>query len=135
MIVVDAQVLLYAALPYDLSPTVRSIRLVDDVWVAPPLWRSEFRNALAGHMRRRSLARRAAERAFADAEELLIEEPRPATSAVLGLVETSPCTAYDLEYVAVARSLDVILVTNDRQILDSFPGTAVSLESFAGGSA
>ena len=128
----DTQVLLYAALPYDSSPVVASIRRADDVWVAPPLWRSEFMNVLAGYLRRGALSRDEAEAAVAHAAGLLVEEVEPGVGAVLALVAASPCTAYDLEFVAVARSLGVPLVTNDRQILESFPSVAVSLESFAG---
>lgn len=135
MIVVDTHVLVYAAIEGGFSELAKRVGQTDNEWVAPPLWRSEFRNVLAGNIRRGDLSLTAAADAFARAELFLEAEPAPDVAEVLALVPTSPCTAYDLEYVAVAQSLGIRLVTNDRQILDSFPGVAVSLESFAGGSA
>ena len=46
---------------------------------------------------------------------------------VLDLVGTSPCSAYDCEFVAAAQQLGVPLVTEDRAILDAFPDRAQSL--------
>lgn len=43
---------------------------------------------------------------------------------MLALAERSGCSAYDCEYVAVARRLDVALVTEDRRLLKAFPETA-----------
>ena len=49
---------------------------------------------------------------------------------VMELVRASRCTAYDCEFVAIAHSLGVPLVTSDRQILREFPDVAVSPEAF-----
>ena len=40
------------------------------------------------------------------------------------LVSKSDCSAYDCEFVALARSMGLPLVTEDRSILRDFPGTA-----------
>ena len=45
---------------------------------------------------------------------------------VLELTLASNCTAYDCEFVALAKELGVKLVTLDQQILTEFPGIAVS---------
>ena len=47
------------------------------------------------------------------------------------LIETSPCAAYDCEFVAVAQALDLPLVTADKRLLAAFPGTAVGLAEYA----
>ncbi|MBN9494469.1 hypothetical protein J0H33_14165 [bacterium] len=43
---------------------------------------------------------------------------------------SSACAAYDLESVAVAQSLGINLVTNDKEVLAAFPETAVSPADF-----
>ena len=47
--------------------------------------------------------------------------------AVFDLVLSSGCSAYDCEYVALARLLGVPLVTEDRKLLRSFPDIAEAL--------
>jgi predicted nucleic acid-binding protein len=49
---------------------------------------------------------------------------------VMELVESSRCSAYDCEFVALARELGVPLLTSDRRILRAFPSEAEDLLSF-----
>ena len=56
----------------------------------------------------------------------------PPSDLVLDLVAASDCSAYDCEYVALARHLHVKLVTSDHEILRNFPETATDLGTFAG---
>jgi len=53
------------------------------------------------------------------------------TGEVLRLAHESGCSAYDCEFVALARALAVPLVSNDREVLKAFPAIAVPLESYA----
>jgi len=56
---------------------------------------------------------------------------RPVSSqTVLELVAHSSCTAYDCEFVAVAREQGVRLISADRQVLREFPHLTVSLNDF-----
>ena len=50
-----------------------------------------------------------------------------ASTAILRLAESSGCSAYDCEYVALAKNLGVKLFTMDKQVLAAFPETASSL--------
>ena len=100
-------------------------------WLAPLLWRSEFRNTLAGALRRRLLTTEKAIQIANLAESILAEnEFTVSTSAVLRLVSRSRCSAYDCEFVALAEEQRLPLVTMDRQILHDFPDIAVSLQEF-----
>jgi predicted nucleic acid-binding protein len=105
---------------------------VDPQWVAPLLWRSEFRSILAGYLRRGLLDATAAARCLEGAEtqfngfEYLVP-----SEIVMSKVSCSSCSAYDCEYVALADDLGAELVTSDQQILNQFPDMAVSLERFA----
>ncbi len=46
---------------------------------------------------------------------------------VLQLVQQSECSAYDCEFVALAKYLCVPLITMDKQILKDFPAIAKPL--------
>jgi predicted nucleic acid-binding protein len=68
--------------------------------------------------------------ALREAEALLTRTLEPSTERVLALVRSSKCSAYDLEFVALAEELGISLVTNDREVLAAFPGRAVSPAAF-----
>lgn len=50
--------------------------------------------------------------------------------AVMDLVARSDCSAYDCEFIALAREQRVPLVTVDPQLLRAFPQVAISLRQF-----
>jgi hypothetical protein len=56
MIVVDANVVAYLYLPGEHTAHAEDLLQRDPEWAAPVLWRSKFRNILAGYMRRRPLS-------------------------------------------------------------------------------
>ena len=128
MIVVDTNVLAYLYLPGDM--TVHSERLYakDADWQAPVLWRSEFRNILAGYIRRHLLSFDQALAVQQEAESLLSGREHDVDSKrVLELVRDSDCSAYDCEFVALALQLGTQVVTMDAKLLRAFPSQAKSL--------
>jgi predicted nucleic acid-binding protein len=128
MIVVDTNIIAYLYLPTELTGHAERLLETDPEWVAPLLWRSEFRNVLALYLRKGLLTLADAVRIQDEAEALLAEQEYSTVSRdVLGLVAASSCSAYDCEFVALARTLKVKLVTMDRKILAEFPETAISL--------
>lgn len=128
MIVVDTNVLAYLYLPTDHTARAEAILQRDPEWAAPVLWRSEFRNILAGFMRRKTLTFDEAKAVQAEAESLLAGNEHDVDSQhVLELVRDSDCSAYDCEFVALAIRLGVKLVTMDARLLRAFPRHAVSL--------
>ena len=131
MIVADTNVIAYLMLP---SPhTVLAERLlgVDPDWIAPILWRSEMRNVLALYLRKSLISLDDAVNLQAEAEALLQDkEYEVGARDVLTLVDQSPCSAYDCEFVALARNFDIKLVSMDRKVIDAFPDTAVSPGDF-----
>ena len=132
MIVVDTNVVAYLLLGGRKTPGARLAFRKDPVWAAPMLWRSEFRNVLAAFLRRRTLRLSDALEVMQEAETLFRSgEYNVESGQVLRLVTESGCSAYDCEFVALAKQLGVPLLTSDAEILKEFPQTAVSLEAFA----
>lgn len=128
MIVVDTNVVAYLYLPGDFTAQAESLLERDPEWAAPVLWRSEFRNILAGYMRRGVLTFDQARELQAEAESLLTGNEHDVDSnQVLELVRDSDCSAYDCEFVALAQQLDTRLVTMDAKVLKAFPQRAVAL--------
>ena len=128
MIVVDSNVLAYLYLPGKYTADAEALLERDPEWAAPVLWRSEFRNILAGYMRRRALTFDQAYRLQREAESLLAGAEFEVDSlTVLELVRDSDCSAYDCEFVALAMQLDGKLVTMDSKLLRAFPARAVAL--------
>jgi len=132
MIAVDVNALAYLWIPGDLTPFAERALDRDPQWVSSLLWRSEFRNVLAGYLRRGELDPEAVSRSLHGAEaQMEGREYLLPSAAVMRLVMRSECSAYDCEYVALAEDLGVRLVTADRQVLRAFPDLAVSLRDFA----
>ena len=128
MIVVDTNILAYLYLPGEFTAAAECLLEREPEWAAPPLWRSEFRNILAGYTRRGMLSFEQACSLQSEAEALMDGFEFEVTSReVLELVRHSECSAYDCEFVALAVRLDSKLVTMDGKVLKAFPKIAVSL--------
>jgi predicted nucleic acid-binding protein len=130
VIVVDSNVVAYLYLPAEHTKKAEALLEKDPEWAAPLLWRSEFRNILAGYMRRKTLTFDTARDLQMEAESLLAGAEHEVDSRlVLELVRDSDCSAYDCEFVALAMSLRVKLVTEDKKLLRAFPKHAVALSA------
>jgi predicted nucleic acid-binding protein len=132
MIVVDTNVIAYLLIEGEHTAQAELVWIKDPVWVAPKLWRSEFRNIVALYLRQRYLSLEDAQQLVNEAEALMQGKEHEVTSeAVLKLVAASRCSAYDCEFVAIAQELNVPLITSDRKILTEFPNTELSMQDFA----
>jgi len=128
VIVVDTNVLAYLYLPTEFTTHAEALLEHDPEWVAPVLWRSEFRSILAGYLRRKTLAFDDARALQAEAESLLAgNEHEVDSQRVLEFVRDTDCSAYDCEFAALALRLDVKLVTMEARLLRAFPKFAVPL--------
>jgi len=128
VIVVDSNIVAYLYLPGDYTAQAEALLQRDPEWMAPLLWRSEFRNILAGYMRRKVLTFDLAHNLQLEAESLLAGAEHEVDSRlVLELVRDSNCSAYDCEFIALALTLGVKLVTMDAKLLKAFPKCAVAL--------
>ncbi len=122
MIVVDTNIVAYLLLPCEYSAHADALFKRDPDWAAPILWRSEFRNLLAGYLRRKALTFDQMLQVQAEAEALLAGHEHEVDSRrVCELVRDSDCSAYDCEFVALAARLGVKVVTMDAKMLKAFP--------------
>ena len=128
MIVVDSNVVAYLYLPGEHTAKAEALLEQDSDWAAPVLWRSEFRNILAGYLRRKTLTLDQACSLQSEAEDLLAGSKfEVAAKAVLELVHDNDCSAYGCEFIALANKLQVNLVTMDAKLLNAFPKHTISL--------
>ena len=130
MIVVDTNVVAYLFLRGEFAARAEEWLREDREWIAPLLWRSEFRNLLAGYLRRKQLTFEGMREIQREAEALLLgNEHEVDSQRVLELVRDSDCSAYDCEFVSVAIRLGVKLVTADKKVLSAFPEHSVAFSA------
>jgi len=125
VIVADTNLIACLAMPSPYTQAAERLLIRDPEWVAPVLWRSEFRNVLALYLRKGLIRFEQALDIQAEMESLFQgKEYEVASLGVLSLVNQSECSAYDCECVALAKGLGVQLVTMDRKLVSCFPETA-----------
>jgi len=131
MIVVDTNIISYLLLPTPYSDSVDTLYKLDSHWVAPALWKSEFRNVLALYLRKEIITLEKALQLQEQAESIMIHnEFDISSSQVLILVDKSSCSSYDCEFIALAHHLNTPLITQDKKLLREFPSTAESVGGF-----
>ena len=130
MIVADTNLIVYLFITGDQTSLAQKILDLDPQWIVPPLWQSEFRNVLAASMSR-GMTLLEAKQIMEDALQTLEKRQIiPTNEKILELIAESDCTAYDCEFIALAKQLGIQVVTADKQLLRQFPDWAVSLEEF-----
>lgn len=134
MIVVDSNGLASLYLPGEYTEGAEQWMEHDPDRAAPVLWRSQFRNILAGYRRRGKRTFEPAHALQSETENLLAGTEHEVDSrSVLEMARDSECSAYDCEFVAPAKKLCTKLVTMHGNVLRSFPGLAVALTASESG--
>ena len=130
MIVVDTNVIAYLFIKGDYTNQTKKLLKTDHEWLAPILWKSEFRNVLASYMKKGFLSLENSYLLLDEAESFMNESEFEVKSKdVMQLVSSSNCSAYDCEFVALAQSLNLKLYTTDKKIIKEFPDISISLKS------
>lgn len=131
MIVVDSNVIAYLYLDGEHTTAAERLLEQEPEWSAPILWRSEFRNILAGYFRKKMISFENVQDILREAEDLLDGSEYVVSSpVVMELVRDSACSAYDCEFVALAHELQTKLVTMDKKILRAFPTRSILLTQY-----
>lgn len=134
MIVVDTNVMVRMVMGGPDGREASDVLRRDSVWFAPAILMSELRNALLGYVRRGTIALDRAREMSRDAA-LALDDRIVSIDSTLVLDVAMECdlTAYHAEFVVLARSLSVPLVTLDGGILDGAPDVAVRPRAFLDG--
>jgi predicted nucleic acid-binding protein len=131
LIVVDTNIIFGVYLPGQHAEAIEATLAKDGHLVAPYLWRLEFRNALSLYLRKELMTLSDASRIVGLAEARMRKREYWAMAdRVLELAQSSGCTAYDCEFVSLAKDLNVQLVTLDQKVLKQFSAVAISPEEF-----
>ncbi|MGH8555539.1 MAG: type II toxin-antitoxin system VapC family toxin, partial [Gammaproteobacteria bacterium] len=112
MIVADTNLLIYLYVPSTRTSQAEIVLERDPLWIAPLLWRSEFRNTLMGLIRQGTLSLDTTLQIARQAEVWMLgREYSVVTDHVLRLASQSGCSAYDCEFAALAEDQELRLVT------------------------
>ena len=131
MIVVDTNTIAYLYIQGQRTAQAEKVLMKDNEWIAPLLWRSEFMSVLALCFRQGTLSLDDALVVAEAAQQFMQDrEFNVPPAQVLQLVSASKCSSYDCEFVGLAKSLKVPLITSDKELLKNFPSTAISMEKF-----
>lgn len=129
MIVIDANVIAYLLIKGEYTNKAKKL-LKDDVeWIAPQLWRSEFRNVLTTYIRNEYFDLSQSLFLMNKAEELMKDgEYTVYSKDVIELSAESGCSAYDCEYIALAKDMGVKLYSTDKKLIKAFPDIVYNLD-------
>lgn len=131
MIVADSNLIAYLLIPGDKSALADDVFLKDADWAVPLICRSEVRNILTLYMRHEGMSLSQARTTMEKAEALWQNREFAVPSDdVLDLTFHHTITAYDAEFVVLAKQLGVPLVTFDNPVRKAFPKVAMSAEAF-----
>ena len=133
MIVVDANILIYSLIEGDYTPWIQKLRERDKDWRTTALCLHEIVNVLATHERREVLTLTQCRKLLDHAERFMqVAQCEVNMGAALTVAAKYAITGYDAQYIALAQSLDALLITEDRKLRLAVPGVAVSIQQFLG---
>lgn len=131
MIVVDTSVIASLWVPNNMEELAYEVLKKDPDWVAPLLWKSELRNVMAKYLRKNILDFSSILQSVQEAEQFMKSNAYEVNSTqVLQLVNSSSCSSYDCEFVALADDIGIKLVTFDKQICREFSKIAIHPKQF-----
>ena len=131
LIVVDTNLIAYTLLEGPYTPLALRVREKDPEWSLPPLWRHEFLNVLVTYAQHGGLEPAEALAVWGRALKLLAPcEHIVDLTVAFHLAVIHRVSAYDAQFIALAQSLNVLCLTEDRHLLKTFPRLAISMRQF-----
>jgi len=131
MIVVDTSIIAHLWIPSQYSDLTKQLLTIDRDWISPYLWKSEFRNVVFKYLRKDLIEKNKALEITSFAEEFMLHrEYEVPSKEIVSLGINSKLSAYDCEFVCLAKLKDVNLITLDREISKEFPKIAHYLPDY-----
>jgi predicted nucleic acid-binding protein len=131
MIVVDANILVYSLIKCDYTSLVQKLRERDMDWRTTGLCLHEILNVLATYQRRDVLKLAQCKKLLEHAERFMkVAQCEVKMDVALAVAAKYAITGYDAQYIALAQSLNVSLITEDRKLRDAVPGIAFCMQEF-----
>lgn len=131
MIVVDANILVYSLIEGDYSQLVNELRERDTDWRTTGLCLHEILNVLTTYQRRDILTLAQCRKLLDHTERFMkVAQCEVNMDAALAVAAKYAITGYDAQYVELAQSLHVPLITEDRKLNEAVPGIAFSMQEF-----
>lgn len=131
MIVVDANIIAYLLIKGERTTEARQLLESEPDWAVPSLWQHEFLNVLATLVKQGGANVNDALEIWHQAQMLLRDrEGNFALPDALRLATTVEISAYDAQYVTLARVLGCVLVTEDKRLVQKFPDRAVTMQTY-----
>jgi predicted nucleic acid-binding protein len=131
MIVVDVNVVAYLLIAGDKTEKAQQAWAKDPQWRLPSLWRHGLLNVLGAYVHSGGATADDAVAIWRQAIALLgSEEEQPAIEQALLLAAEHEISVYDAQYVALALTYRLPLVSEDKVLQRKFPETVLSLDEF-----
>lgn len=130
MIVVDANVIAYWLIEGEYTRLARRLYDVDPVWIVPSLCRHELANVIASYVKHRAMVVTDVSALWQSLELLISDrEYEVALDRVIALAAEKSLSAYDAQYLYLAISQGIPLITQDKKIIASVD-TAFSIAQY-----
>jgi predicted nucleic acid-binding protein len=122
MIVADVNLVAYLLIQGNFTDDVQALYRQDSDWKLPSLWRHEFLNILSKYAQYDGIAKSKANQLLSNALDRFMSCESPVDyQDALAISVQKGITAYDAQYVSLAKQLGVKLITYDKKIIQTFP--------------
>lgn len=131
MIVIDANILIYALIECDNSRLTSQLRVKDADWRTTGLCLHETLNVLTTYQRRGLLALEQCRELLRHANRFIaVAQCDVDMEASLTVAAQYGITGYDAQYVTLAQNLAVPLITEDRKLRQAVSEVGISMQEF-----
>jgi len=130
MIVADTNIITYLVIAGDKTEQARLVKGKDSTWMVPTLWQHEFINVLSTHVKNGILTIPQAKTAWTYSNRILSQTTYEVDmeNALQFSIEQK-ISAYDAQFIILAKKLGCPLVTEDKKLHKTF-AEAKSMQDF-----